>query len=46
MYSDTVVVVVLEATYEVAVGVITRVVVDAHTSLTMIVSSRFCTGGG
>lgn len=46
MNSETVVVVVLVSTYEVAVGVKTRVVVDAHTSLTTIVVGvpRFCGG--
>lgn len=43
---DTVVVTVLVGTNEVTVGVTVAIVVDAHTSLTMIVVSRFFCGGG
>lgn len=46
VYWETVVVVVLVATNEVAVGVNTSVVVEAHTSLTTMVFSRFFRGGG
>lgn len=46
VYCETVVVTVLVGTNEVTVGVTVKEVVEAHTSLTMIVVSRFFWGGG